>query len=241
MAGHLQPSDTGALADLFISIFRKDAAATVNAALLLSISGAPENRDMLEQEVAEFIAFEAEAIINSGHVSKGLERAVEILRHHNIQLTPRFAMLIKALATIEVVGRTLNPKMDVVPLMQPFLEKLISERYQPLHVMREMTHNTSTLIKLTRQLPADLSLLLHQLNQGRLNIRYKNEDQDRMINAIDLAGSRIAMGLSLAGVLVASSMLFEHGPPLSRIGAIGYIVAIGIGAYLGMSILWRKP
>jgi len=241
MAGHLQPSDTGALADLFISIFRKDAAATVNAALLLSINGAPENRDMLEQEVAEFIAFEAEAIINSGHVAKGLERAVEILRHHNIQLTPRFAMLIKALATIEVVGRTLNPKMDVVPLMQPFLEKLISERYQPLHVMREMTHNTSTLIKLTRQLPADLSLLLHQLNQGRLSVRYKNEDQDRMINAIDLAGTRIAMALSLAGVLLASSMLFEHGPPLSRIGAVGYIVAIGIGAYLGMSILWRKP
>jgi ubiquinone biosynthesis protein len=104
-----------------------------------------------------------------------------------------------------------------------------------------MTHNTAMALKLTRQLPAEFSHMMQQLNQGRLTLRYKNEDQDRVINAIDLAGSRIAIAISMAGILIGSSMLFEHGPPLSRFGALGFIIALGIGGYLGMSILWRKP
>ncbi|MBI2434432.1 MAG: AarF/ABC1/UbiB kinase family protein [Candidatus Hydrogenedentes bacterium] len=117
MAGHLERVDVAAIADLLYAMFQRDAVDCVDALMTVTAKGVPDNRELLEHEIAEFIAFEAQAIVGGGHVAKGIERATQILRRFNLQLAPRFALLLKALATIELVGRKLYPALDMVPIM----------------------------------------------------------------------------------------------------------------------------
>ena len=240
MAGHLEKADVAALADLFLAMFRRDSVACVNALLLLTAGGEPENLEGLRHEVADFIAFEAQSIIGGGQIARGLERATEILRVYKLDLSPRFSLLLKSLATIEHVGRQLNPGIDMVTILQPYIETLVTERYAPLEIFKEVQQNAGLVRRLTRQLPEDLSSISSQLRRGRFRMQMRHEHLDEMITSIDASANRIAAGLVIGSLIMGGSWLLSSQPELWGVAVAGLAGAGLLGAAVIVSILWRK-
>jgi ubiquinone biosynthesis protein len=240
MAGHLERDDVSAIADLFLAIFHQDASDCVEAILTLAQSGEVEDRDGMEHEVADFIAFEAERIIRSGELSKGLERAVQILHRHHLRLAPRFSLLLKALATIEVVGRKANPDLDFIPILEPYVRKIIAERYQPSHLMRDAQHGASTMLKLSRQVPADLSSTLQQLRKGQLTFKVKHEQLNHLANTMDRTSNRNALAMIVAALIVGSSLIVTAESTIRPLGYFGFVAAGLLGVWLIVSILLSR-
>lgn len=240
MAGHLERTDVTAIADLFLAIFHEDSAECVEAVLNLSAEGGPDDRSALEHEIADFIAFEAHAIIGGGQVAKGIDRAIQILRKYNLELAPRFALLLKALGTVETVGRSLDPQLDFVPIIQPFVEKLVYARYQPQQIVRDLRHHANAYMKLSRQLPGDLAHLLYQLRRGRVKFQIHHEHLENLAATIDRSSNRNALSMIIAALIIGSSLLITTVSPLSRFGLAGFIFAGLLGTALIISILWSK-
>lgn len=240
MAGHLEEGDADALADLILAVLHEDAAECAQAVLNLTTDGLAEDRKALEHELADFIAFEARTVIGAGQVAKGLERAVQIVRHHGLELSPRFAMLIKALATIETLGRTLVPEIDFTELIQPYLEKLITHRYEPGKMLKGVKRNLRLLVQLGEQAPTDLLHLLRQLRRGRFQTRLHADQLDYLIAVIDRGSQRQAVSLLTAALIIGSSLLIHSGGAASRLGAAGFVLAGIFGAATIVSILWSK-
>ncbi|MBI1319357.1 MAG: hypothetical protein GC168_10495 [Candidatus Hydrogenedens sp.] len=240
MAGHLERADVAAIADLFLAIFHQDAAECVEAVLTLAQSGEVEDREGMEHEIADFIAFEAERIIRSGEVSKGLERAVQILHRHHLRLAPRFSLLLKALATIEIVGRKLYPELDFVPILEPYVRKLIAERYHPSHLMRDAQHSASTLLKLSRQVPVDASSALQQLRKGQLTFRVRHEQLNHLANTMDRTSNRNALAMIVAALIVGSSLIITAESSLRALGFVGFVTAGLLGVWLIISIMLSR-
>lgn len=240
MAGRLDRHDVSAIASLFLAIFREDSGECVSAILNLTTEQEPTHREALEHEIADLIAFEAPVIIGGGQVAKGIERAVQILRRHNLELTPRFSLLLKALGTVETVGRSLDPKLDFVTIIRPYLEQLMLERYHPRHVLRETRTLAHAYLKLGRQLPDDLSQLLHQVRRGRMRFQVHHEHLENLAATIDRSSNRNAVSMLTAALIVGSSLLIATDSPLSRIGIAGFIFAGILGLALVISILWTR-
>jgi ubiquinone biosynthesis protein len=240
MAGHLERADVAELSDLFLAIFHQDAEECVAAVLNLTNGEPPDDSSALEHEIADFIAFEAQGIIGGGLVAHGIERAVDILRRHHLELAPRFSMLVKALATIETVGRTLDPGLDFVTILQPYLERFVMSRYQPQYVLREAQQNAGAYLKLGQRLPDDLLHLLKQLRRGRLRFQIHHEHLENLAATIDRSSNRSAISMIVAALIVGSSLLIATDSPLSRLGVAGFIFAGLLGMALVISILWSR-
>lgn len=240
MAGHLERADVSAIADLFLAIFHQDAAECVEAILTLASDGEIEDRSRLEHEIAEFIAFEAQIIISSGEVARGLERALQIVHRHHLRLAPRFTLLLKALATIEIVGRQLYPDLDFIPILEPHVKKLITERYQPSHLMRDAQHNAAVLLKLTRQAPYDAAHLLQTLRKGKFSVRVRHDQMNQLLNTLDRNSNRNALAMIVAALVVGSSLVVTADSALRPLGVIGFTAAGLLGAWLAANILWSR-
>lgn len=240
MAGHLEQSDVAAIGDLFLALFERDSRACVDAILVLTTGGEPADQIVLERELTDFIAFEARAILGGGQVARGLERTTQILQRANMELAPRFALLIKALATIEMVGRGLDPNLDMVPIVQPYVESLIKRRYAPRQIFRDVKHNGRVLLRLGHQIPRDLSYLLQQLRQGKLKFSIHHEHLDDLAATIDRASSRNTVGIIVAALIVGSSLLITTESTISRLGVAGFVFAGLLGSILVISILWTR-
>ena len=240
MAGHLEQADVAAIGDLFLALFDRDSRACVDAIMILTSGGEPADQEVLERELTDFIAFEARAILGGGQVARGLERTTQILQRANMVLAPRFALLIKALATIEMVGRSLDPDLDMVPIVQPYVERLIKKRYAPRQVFRDLQHNARVMLRLGQQVPRDLAYLMQQLRQGKLKFSIHHEHLDDLAATIDRASSRNTVGMIVAALIVGSSLLITTESSISRLGVTGYIFAGLLGCILVISILWTR-
>ncbi len=240
MAGHLERSDTAAIADLLLAIFHQDASECVEAILALASEGEVDDREHLEHEIAEFIAFEAQTIISNGELSKGLDRAVQIVHRHRLRLAPRFSLLLKGLATIEVVGRQLDPDLDLIPILEPYIRKLITDRYQPSNLMRDAQQNASLLLKLTRQAPYDAGHLLQQLRKGKFQMRVRHEQLDTVTATLERTSNRNALATIVASVVVGSGIVITSDSALQPLGAIGFAAASILAVWLAAGILWSR-
>lgn len=239
MAGHLEQTDAAVLADLLYAVVRENAEACVDALCMLT-TGEPESRQALEHEVASYIAFEARAIVGGGRVGDGIERMVEILRHNHLQLAPRFSLLLKALATIESVGHQLDPDLDMLPIVQPYVEHLVAARYSPIRLMGEARDGIASLIKLGRRLPGDMDHLLRMLRRGRLKFQHKHDGLDHLTATIDRASNRVTFGMITGSLIVGSSLLIRAGAGAGRVGLALFIIAGVLGLALLISILRSK-
>jgi ubiquinone biosynthesis protein len=237
MAGHIEQGDVDTIADLVLALFQQDSTECVNAILALTPRSNLEQRDALEHAIAEFIAFEAQAIIGGGQVAKGIEQAVQILRRFDLELAPRFSLLLKALGTIEVVGRKIDPTIDMLPIIRPYVEEIITARYMPLNILKQTQRQTKGLLQLGRQLPGDFSYLVRQLRRGKLKFQIHHEHLENLAATIDRSSSRITAGMIVGSVIVGSSLLIRADSFLLWLGVAGYVFAGVLGLGLVISIL----
>lgn len=238
MSGHLELGDVQALSDLFLSIFNTDSEECLEAVLRLSSSDEPSNRSLLAHEIAEYVAFEAKVIVGGGQIARGIELAVQIMRRHNLELAPRFSLLLKALITIEIVGRQLDPKMDMTSVIQPYIEKMIFSRYTPEKLFKEIRVHAGGYLRLSRQAPTDIAHLLRQLRSGKMKIHIHHEHLDKMASTIDRSSKRNAVAMVTASLIVGSSLLVSTESALTKLGIAGFVAAGLLGVFLIVSILW---
>ena len=240
MAGHLEEGDVRAFSDLFYAVFNRDTEQCLDAVLLLTAKEEPFNRAPLAHEISEYIAFEAPMIIAGGQVVRGLEIMVQILLRHNLELGPRFSLLLKALVNIEKVGLQLDPDMDMTPVIRPYVENVVLYRFTPKHLYKEVQAHAAGYLRLSRQAPTDIAYLLRQLRSGKLKLHIHHEHLETLAATIDRSSKRNAVAVVIAALIIGSSLLFSTDAPLARLGIIGYLAAGVLGFMLIISILWGK-
>ncbi len=240
MVGHLERGDASAMVDLLRAIFEEDAAECVRALLRLTTAVDVEDRIALEHEVADFVAFRARTVIGGGRLGETIETLTDILHRYHLQLAPRFSLLLKSLATIESTARTLDPDLDIIPIMQPHVETIIAERYDPKAIAAEVQRQGLSLVRLARGLPEDVHDLVSMARRGKLKIQLEHEELTKIARVTDRAGSRIAIGIVIASLILGSSVVLASGVGYSTLAFAGFAAAGAVVTLLLASML-RTP
>lgn len=236
MVGHLERADVLAMADLLAGVFHQDADECLQAVLAFTVSGEIPEPDALRHEIADYIAFEAQAVLAGGLVGKAMEQVSAIMHRHHLTLAPRYSLLLKALGTIESTAHQLDSKLDVASVIQPYVERMMLRRYAPSYLVQELRHDAQGMVRLMRAAPGDLLQLLAKLRRGRLMIHLQHEKLDRLAAVLDRASNRVTVGLIAGSIIVGSSLLVATQTARS-LGVGGFLVAGILGLVLVVSIL----
>lgn len=237
MVGHLEPTDVYAMADLLRAVFEEDSQRCVEALLTFTVSGEIEDRAELEHDVAEYIAFEARSVLGRASVGKALEQVTNILRRHKLQLAPRFSMLLKAMATIESSAKVLDPTMDMAPILRPYVERIVMQRFSPQHLAKEGQRTLGTILRIGKEIPGDIQQLIRTARKGRLRVHLDHEGLDHLAGVTDRASNRIAFSVIAGSLIVGSSLLLSSDFGAKSLGFAGFTIAGVLGIMLLISIL----
>lgn len=240
MAGCLDHRDVMLLTNLLMAVFRQDVKQCTQA--VLALCSKPEFKEIksLEYEIADFLAFEAHLILSTGQVGKGLERAIEIIRNYGLELEPRFSLLLKGLVTIESVGRQLDPELDFVSIIQPYIEQFILSKYELPNLTRELSQHIDTIWKFFVELPDDIRSITSQMRSGELKFHIHHEYLEKLANTLDRSSNRISISMISASLIVGSSLLVTTSDATKHLGTIGFALAGILAIYLIVSILFSR-
>ncbi len=150
-----------------------------------------------------------------------------------LTLQPQLILLQKTLLNIEGVGRMLDPQIDIWAVAHPVLQRILRQRYSPLHTLRDMRQRLPAWLHNAPQLPELLRDALRQLARGEQRalsdpqaLAQQREDARRQRQL--LAGSLLGSTLLLVATLLWTLAPPQRGWPSLLIAGAG-LLAFGLG------------
>jgi ubiquinone biosynthesis protein len=209
-----------------------------------------DDTDLRRMRLDALDLIERYAEIPLGRVDMGrfFAELYETLARHQIRVPPDVHLLGKALATCEGIARQLDPSLDLIAEIRPFIMQTYLARLARFRTLgREMRRAAEDYVALFQALPGEASRILTQLRKGDFEVAAHLRDQERLVRDGNRSSNRVATGLVMAGILIGSSMLIItpqgptwHGVALSTmVGGLGYAFAGFLGLTL-FAAIWRS-
>ena len=245
IVGRLDESMRERLADLVAALGRRDAerAATV----LVTIAEAPSGVRMpdLEADIADLVDAYAGVSLREVRLGEVVGRILDLISTHRLKLPPDLMLLIKALVTIEGVGRRLDPEFRMIEHAAPFAMRVGQERYSAPALAARAAHAGRGAAAALASLPHEVIGLASQLRGGQLSVNVLHRDADRVTRDLDRVSSRITSAILVAGLVVGGALIGQRMTGwlswiLPWIAAACFVVATGIGVVTLLSLLRRS-
>ena len=228
--------------ELVDSVVRRNEARA--AQVLLQLTSWEQQPDLrqLERELSEFMGRHLYRPLKDIEVGKLLQDILEISTRFQLRLPPDIFLMLKAISTVETVGRMLDPEFDMTAKAAPFMEQVLMDRFKPQRVAEDVSDLAAQTLKFLHQFPRDLLDLAGLLRQQKLSLHLRHDGLERVLATHDQISNRISFAIIIAALIVGSALIvISKTPPLfygiSLIGIIGFLAAALMGIWLLVAIL----
>jgi ubiquinone biosynthesis protein len=228
MMGALDAETIDALLELLVGILMRDPDKII--ALLRRLRLVDERVDVprMRRDVRELVDRYYAVPIASVDVAVLISQLFEVLQRHRVVVPSELLLIGKALATIEGMARELDPALDPIRAIRPYVLRVYLRRLaDPRFVARDALELAREWADAATSLPGDLRAIARDLRRGELRIGMRAEGLETLVREQARGANRVALALVLAATLVGSVMLLG--------GAAGPVVlGLPLGTWLGL-------
>ena len=197
---------------------------------------------LFRREVVDIIARHQQAEIADVEVGRLLLDVNQMAMTHGLRPPADLSLLGKMLLNLDTVARTLSPRLDVNATI----------RYESTTLMRQrMLRSVSPGSVLTavldakqfaEKLPGRVNRVLDSLAKNELKLKVEMIDEGAVISGLQKVANRISLGLVIASLIVAASVIMQVPTTFRLFGYPGlamilFVIAAGAGAMLAVQIV----
>ncbi|MFZ9682635.1 MAG: AarF/UbiB family protein, partial [Cephaloticoccus sp.] len=239
LVGHLTRRLRYALADFWIAAVEQDADRIEQiAADLAPVDARPDLRAM-EKEITLTLREELNFNIDRQELGRAMLKLLFIFGQHGIPLSRDYSLMAKAVLSIEEVGRTLDPEIDLRSPATTVIREVQRERNSPRTLLRRSRELLRGTLAGLQDLPSSLHRLMRRLEHDNITINLQHRGLEDHDDAMKIAANRIAMGVIIGALIIGSLLIVTTGiqPHLfgyPALGIIGYLLS----AVLGLYVIW---
>ncbi len=246
MAGRLSPARRNQIVDLLAGLAGHDDEAMLE--VLLDWAGEDAvDEERLAADVNELAFDYADVPLKDIRIGVLLHRVTTVVREHGIVLPADLTLMIKALVTLEGLGRKYDPEFRLVERLKPFLDRAVAARYAPTAMMRRGGTNLTRFLGMVGSVPRDLGRLVKDARRGRMRVDLDLKRLDTFGRKLDSTLDRVTIGIMTASLVIGSSIVmtvtsgpqFFGIPVFTILGLLGYLLAFFNSVWIIVSI-WRS-
>jgi ubiquinone biosynthesis protein len=242
MMGKLSRQNREDFADLILHAVRNNERKVTESVLKLTNHLEEVDREALSRDLSDILDKYMYLPLKELEAGQILQDMLDLVSDHKIFFKPNFYLMMKAITTVEGVGRVLDPDLELIKLAEPFMKRVKADRARINRIAEETGLTTSEYINLLRDLPEEIRTILAQLRQGRIKMEFEHRGLSGLREALDQVSNRIAFAIVLASLVIGSSLIVLSGIPpkwndIPIIGLIGFLFAGMMGFWLLVSIL----
>jgi ubiquinone biosynthesis protein len=158
---------------------------------------------------------------------------------YKIKLPANLLLLLKALVIMEGVGLQLDPHYDIIANIGPYVQRLLSKRFSPLRIRRELMKSAEDTTNLLRELPEDVREILRKVKEGKLHIEFEHKGLQPMADKISESIKLLSYTLIVVAIIIGASLIVVAKiPPLIDGVALWGIIGFGLAALLALRTIF---
>lgn len=242
MMGALDRSSREFFVSLVESILRRDEPRTAQILLKLTEWDEEPQLAVLEKDVADFVGRHLYRPLEEVQLSKVLHQLLDLSTKNRMRLQPDLFLMIKALAQVEAIARSLHPEFDLMGAAKPFIREVKLARFKPARLSGDLARLVEQGYEFLTDFPKDLLEISHTLRQKKMSFTLVLKDLDKMLATHDQISNRISFAIIIAALIIGSAIIvISNIPPMfhgiSLFGLIGFLAAGFMGIWLLVAII----
>lgn len=233
--GKLYPNEREFLINLIIYSLKKDVKKMVETIQELAIKFEVPDERKFERELYGIIEMIDENSLENIDIVTIFEKARKIFSDNQILLSEDIYLLIKGIGQIEGIGQHLDPNLNINEVMQPYMDKIVKERMNPINILKKETRKLETFSENWLTLPTDLKTILEKIQKNELKHKHEIIGFEKFQKTFE----ELVLAIIISSLFVGSSILaLANIPPkifgISGLGLLGFIIAgiMGINLFL---------
>jgi ubiquinone biosynthesis protein len=234
--GVIYPADQELLEDLILYLITKNVPQLVVILKKMAVRMEIRDETKVHNDIAEIMDMVNTSSLERIDITFLLQKFKDILFENRVVMPDYFTLLARGLVLIESVGRTLNPGMNLIKSVEPYVYRIIRKRLHPRYLM----HKLSDIGLDLQHFPAELRSIVRQLSSGNLKIQSDVRHLEPTNNAIKNGFREVAMAIVFGATLLASMlvMVMGMGPQWNGIPVLagwGFLLSGGLALALVLS------
>ncbi len=242
MMGICLPKHKEYLSNIIVGVVKKDPKIITKSLIKFSYIDNIKNIDELEYQISVLIEQYSYKSLKDLNIGDCLRQLIKLILEFKIKTPPDMYLLMKALITVEGVGRKLDPDFNAVEHIEPFAKKILKERMNPIKLTKDIYLSMIEFAFFLRDFPSEIKTIFEQIKHGQLKLKFEHRGLEPMLKTHERISNRIAFAIVLASLIVGSSLIILSGIPpkwnnIPIIGILGFVAGGIMGFWLLISIL----
>lgn len=242
--GSMLPSEKEELENAVLNFILKDAKRLIRSVKKLAVEFDVPDEKELERQVHGLFTLIDENSIENIDVNEVVSRIKGIMEHNRILFPEHMYILVKGVSLLEGIGRRLNPDLNIVASIKPYIQQSMLRRFSPEQLLKKGVHSLRNLTDIAADLPVDLYTILEKLKEDNLTVNHKIAEIEPFRLTLRNAMNRLVYAIIIAALLIGSSILVVADMPpktgnIPLLGAIGFTLSGLFGLFIIFSI-WKK-
>lgn len=237
MMGRLTPRDKSLIAKAVKAIARGNNSELVDVILALGIFHGKPNRIRLYTDIEGLMTRYGTMDIGSIDIAALLTELIEIMSANELAMPAQLTLLARGMTTIEGVIAGLSPQVNIVEVASG---RISASFWENVNWKEELKNEGSQLyrsINRAMDIPVLMADLLQSYRNNETRIKLDLHATEDLSQMLEKLVSKMVMGLVIAALLLASSILCTtqmqpHLFGIPALGFLGYIMALGLAGYL---------
>ncbi|HEY0493286.1 MAG TPA: AarF/ABC1/UbiB kinase family protein [Candidatus Dormibacteraeota bacterium] len=165
-----------------------------------------------------------------------------VVRRHQLQLPPGYALLLKTVMMHESLVTRLDPGFDFAAVLAPYARRMVLRQFSPATWARSAAQAGVDAARLGVEAPLQLRRLLGALHRGDLEIGVRPSGFEPLIRRLERIANRMVLGIIAAAFVIALAVLISafhlrSDPAAGVVLILGFLAASALGGYVAISIL----
>ncbi|PKM77226.1 MAG: hypothetical protein CVU90_08745 [Firmicutes bacterium HGW-Firmicutes-15] len=219
------------LGELLLSIDRKDMDKTVATLENMGIITDSVEMDAFQEDFSDLVELVSASRIGNLDMNRIRKDLLDITYRYQLKMPSYLTSLMKALITVEGVGKKLDPNFNFLEVAGPMAQKVVQEKMKPGNIYGYMRRKYYSDLRPLISLPSNFNKLLKTTDQGKLNMNIQISFSGGAKRSMTKLINRLSASLIIAGGLVSSALVIQssHSEVIishATIGVIGFAVSL---------------
>jgi ubiquinone biosynthesis protein len=238
MVGKLTDEDMSKLTGLFIDVVNERIEALPRRLAALGVRYPRDREEEFVNELRDVYYRYYGARLSEIDPIQLIREAFALIYRMHLQLPTRFVLLDRAIATLGSAGMELYPDFNVFDVAKPYARELMIERFTPQRVVRRTAQETRNYARMMLELPYQVHDTLEQVRDGQIEVGFRHQGLEQLIQRMDLVFNRIGIAVVAVGGAITSAMLASVADGVGAFFGILSVIGLSLSGLLSIWLVW---
>lgn len=239
IVGTVPEQDKEAIARMLLGIIRRDVGEIIAEARSIGVEITSDKVEEMRKGLADAIDRYSGKKLGEIKIDVIGREFLSLIYRNRIRIPRNYALLAKALITVEGTAKKLYPDINILEIAQPYVVDVIDRKYGKNMTAEVIYEELKEQVKHALEFPRQVHEILNRMRAGELEVRYRHVGLEPLLSKLDSTVNRLVVGMLLASLILGSSLLSVASRGRSAVSLVMFILAALLALWLIYSS-WKR-